>query len=354
MDEILQILQDGVIGKLPSDDGWQKLIEWELADQQRAAAFKISPKTVLEQLDQRLHQLQSLRKFKEKLPLPFANQPTADLILPLWRIWLPLALHLADIKKALRRPLIQGILGGQGTGKTTLAAILKVILEQLNCKTLCLSLDDLYKTYEERCSLRKQDPRLIWRGPPGTHDVDMGVAVLEQLRSQQPVAVPRFDKSACGGEGDRTDSESVTDVDVVLFEGWFVGVRPINPDAFNLAPPPIATEAEQTFARDMNVNLQQYCKLWEMLDRLIVLYPSDYRLSQQWRRQAEQQMRATGKSGMSNQKVNQFVEYFWKALHPELFIQPLLKQAEWVDLVIEVQPDHSLGAVYQPVKRGEG
>lgn len=348
MDEILKILQDGVIGKLPSSDEWQKLINWELADRQRAAAFVIIPETVLGQIEQRLQLLQSVLKVKAQLPLPFANQPVADLIFPLWRLWLPLALQLTDARRALNRPLIQGILGGQGTGKTTLAAILQITLKQLGYNTLCLSLDDLYKTYEERCYLRQQDPRLIWRGPPGTHDVDMGITVLKQLRSHQAAVIPRFDKSAWSGEGDRSTSEPVTAVDIVLFEGWFVGVRPINPEVFDFAPPPITSKAERVFARDMNVNLQEYCKLWEMLDRLILLYPCDYRFSQQWRGQAEQQMRASGKSGMSYQQVNQFVEYFWKALHPELFIQPLLNQAGSVDLVIEVQPDHSFGVVYKP------
>jgi len=37
----------------------------------------------------------------------------------------------------------QGILGGQGTGKTTLAAMLSLILGQLGYHTLSLSLDDL-------------------------------------------------------------------------------------------------------------------------------------------------------------------------------------------------------------------
>lgn len=346
MDEIIQIIQDSVVGQRPSSSEWQKLINWELLDQQRTTAFGISPETALEKIEQRLHLLRSVLNVK-KLPLPFADQSIAEIIPPLWRLWLPLAQQLVDIKQALQRPLIQGILGGQGTGKTTLAALLQIIFEHLSCSTLCLSLDDLYKTYEERCYLRQQDPRLVWRGPPGTHDINMGIAVLEQLRCQQSVAVPRFDKSAWGGEGDRTTPELVTGIDIVLFEGWFVGVRPINPDAFTLAPPPIVSEAERIFARDMNANLQEYHKLWEMLDRLILLYPLDYRLSQQWRRQAEQPRRATG-DGMSDQQIDRFVEYFWKALHPELFIQPLLKQSEWVDLVIEVQSDHSFGAVYKP------
>ncbi|MHC5720383.1 MAG: glycerate kinase, partial [Nostoc sp.] len=130
--------------------------------------------------------------------------------------------------------LIQGIFGGQGTGKTTMCKILSLILDQLGYRTLSLSLDDLYKTYSDRLLLTQQDPRLIWRGPPGTHDVDLGLKVLDQIRqSQSPVMVPCFDKSAYRGAGDRTTPEMVTGVDIVLFEGWFVGVRPIVPEAFN-------------------------------------------------------------------------------------------------------------------------
>jgi D-glycerate 3-kinase len=80
----------------------------------------------------------------------------------------------------------------------------------------------------------------------------------------------------------------------------------------------------------------------------MILYPTDYRLSQQWRRQAEQEMIATGKSGMTDAQVNEFVEYFWKALHPELFITPLTKNPNLVDLVIEINPDRTPGAVYRP------
>ena len=104
-----------------------------------------------------------------------------------------------------------------------------MILQQLGYRTLSLSLDDLYKTYSDRLVLKQQDPRLIWRGPPGTHDIDLGLNVLDQIRQcKSPVMVPRFDKSAYSGAGDRTTPEIVTDVDIVLFEGWFVGVRPID------------------------------------------------------------------------------------------------------------------------------
>lgn len=264
-------------------------------------------------------------------------------------LWLSLAKQLVSNYQQLGRPLIQGILGGQGTGKTTMCHALCGILKQLGYRTVSISLDDLYKTYDERLALKQKEPRLIWRGPPGTHDVELGLTLLRQIRERKsPVAVPRFDKSLHGGAGDRTIPDIVENVDIVLFEGWFVGVRPIDPTAFDTAPPPIITDEDKAFAHQMNNKLTDYLPLWEQLDNLILLYPKDYRLSLEWRKQAERQMIAAGKSGMSEKEVEQFVNYFWCSLHPELFINPLVKSPTFVDLVIEVKSDHSFGAVYQP------
>jgi glycerate kinase (EC 2.7.1.31) len=76
-------------------------------------------------------------------------------------------------------------------------------------------------------------------------------------------------------------------VDIVLFEGWFVGVEPIGDRQLNEflagAPFPILTEGDRQFARDMNAKLHDYLPLWQRLDKLIVLYPKDYRISGVWR-----------------------------------------------------------------------
>ncbi|MEH2026039.1 glycerate kinase [Nostoc sp.] len=326
-------------------ESWQQqAIESALADRLRAKAFGITPENVEEVIKERSHLLKSvLPAFSQFCQTTLQIEPK-EMLQVLWDLWLPLAIKLASHRQQLERPLIQGILGGQGTGKTTMCKILSLILNQLRYRTVSLSLDDLYKTYSDRLLLTQQDPRLIWRGPPGTHDIDLGLNVLDQIRqSQSPVMLPRFDKSAFGGAGDRTTSEIITGVDIVLFEGWFVGVRPINPNLFDTAPPPILTDADRAFARDMNLRLHDYLPLWERLDSLIVLYPTDYRCSLEWRKQAEQQMIAAGKSGMSNAEIEQFVNYFWRSLHPELFIKPLVIDATAIDLVIEIHADHSFG-----------
>ena len=264
------------------------------------------------------------------------------------RLWLPLGLQLAQARGELNRTLILGVLGGQGTGKSTLCKLLKLILGDLGLTVATLSIDDLYLTYQERQALRQEDPRLIWRGPPGTHNIDDGMRVIDLCLSQDDqveIALPRFDKSLHNGAGDRLEPEVAAKPDILLFEGWFVGVRPINKSIFDNPPEPIITEEDKQFARKCNERLQAYVPLWDKLDRLVVLLPEDYRLSQQWRKEAEQKMKAQGKTGKSDAEIEEFVEYFWKALHPELFIQPLTKTA---DLVVEITSDRSLGAIYYP------
>lgn len=336
------------LSEILTTDTWQKKArEAALADTFRAQAFGIAPENVDEAIQVRSQLLKSVfPAFSEFCQTTLQVQPQQMLHI-LWDLWLPLAIKIASQRQKLGHPLIQGILGVQGTGKTTMSKALTLILQELGYRTLNLSLDDLYKTYRDRLVLTQQDPRLIWRGPPGTHDIDIGLNLLDQIhQSQSQIIVPRFDKSAYNGAGDRTNPEIVTDVDILLFEGWFVGVRPINPQDFNTAPPPILTDQDRSFARDMNRQLENYLPLWERLDSLIVLYPTDYRCSLIWRKQAEQQMIATGKSGMSESEIEQFVNYFWRSLHPELFIKPLVKSAKLVDLVIEINRDRSFGKIY--------
>ena len=270
------------------------------------------------------------------------DQQTLDY---LSKLWLPLALEFATVRQKLDRTLILGILGGQGTGKTTLCLILKFILNILDFSVANLSLDDLYLTYDERQKLQQQDPRLVWRGPPGTHDVNLGLQVIEQcLQSNAAtITIPRFDKSAFNGSGDRTMPETITKPDILFFEGWFVGVKSIAESAFNNPPAPIVTPEDIKFAKDNNRRLQAYLPLWAKLDRLLILQPEDYRLSKQWRKNAEHKMIAAGKTGMDDEECDRFVEYFWQALHPKLFIQPLLDTA---DLVVEIRRDRSLGKIY--------
>ena len=335
---------------LTTDTSWQVLAQAAaLADPLRAKVFNVTSDHVAEIMENRGDLLKLVfPDFSQFCQTSLKTDPQGMLQV-LWDVWLPLGMKIAAQHQESGKPFIQGILGAQGTGKTTMSHILGLILQHLGYRTLSFSLDDLYKTYSDRLALMQQDSRLVWRGPPGTHDIHLGLSLLDQIhQSKSPVIVPRFDKSAHGGAGDRTTSEIITNpIDIVLFEGWFVGVKPIPPQALLTPPPPILTDADRQFASDMNHQLKSYLPLWEKLDSLIVLYPTDYRYSLAWRKQAERQMIDAGKSGMSDAEIEEFVNYFWRSLHPELFINPLVKSSA-VNLVIEINADHSFGKFRSP------
>jgi D-glycerate 3-kinase len=339
---MIPILKRWSSGEQPTTSELQQLLAWELADERRANAFGINS---LDRIEARSQLFLAVYDKVMRIGLGQSDR----ILMTFWQLWLPLAMELAEERSKLERPLIQGILGGQGTGKSTLAEVSRLILGHLGYETVGISIDDLYKTHTEREKLKQQDERLEWRGPPGTHDIDIGIELLDRIRDRQfPVEVPRFDKSAYNGDGDRGKSERIDRIDIVLFEGWFVGARPVEENAFENPPEPIVTAKHRKFARDSNERLKDYLPLWERLDRLIVLYPNDYRLSKQWRKEAEHKMKASGKEGMSDEQIDRFVEYFWRSLHPELFIIPLTKNPQLVNIAIEIDAEHCPSKIYRP------
>ncbi len=348
-------------GHPPSASDRQQIIDWEL-EPNRAAAWQTSPDSVVHAIETKAALLQALYRQTSAQQTSAQQTPDStmplpgdwtDWMMPLWTVWLPLAQWLDRKQREAGIPWVQGILGGQGTGKTTLTKILCLILGQLGHQTAALSIDDLYLTYAQRCELKAQDPRLIWRGPPGTHDIELGQRTLGRLKNAAAdgqVTLPQFDKSLHQGEGDRTDPLTIPAPTIVLFEGWFVGAQPIDDRIFSderSLPDPINTAADRQFARDSNRRLQSYVPLWNCLDSLLVLYPNDYRQSQAWRQQAEQQMKTQGRAGLPDSQIAAFVTYFWQALHPELFITPAIHSPA-TSLVVKIEPNHSPSAVYAP------
>src|SRR3954470_21426854 len=110
--------------------------------------------------------------------------------------WSPLASSLAhDFVAANRWPRTIAISGAQGSGKTTLAALLTQRLIERGVAAVACSLDDFYYPRATRIKLaRSVHPLLVTRGVPGTHDVGLCMQVLDDV-VRRTTALPRFDKS---------------------------------------------------------------------------------------------------------------------------------------------------------------
>ena len=117
--------------------------------------------------------------------------------------------------------------GGQGTGKSTISNILKIILKQAyNLETVIFSIDDFYKTFRERKEMSKKINSLFFtRGVPGTHDTKMLYQCIKNLKDNKfkKLTIPKFDKSIDNRSSKNKWLKVKKKPNIVIFEGWCVG-----------------------------------------------------------------------------------------------------------------------------------
>jgi len=211
----------------------------------------------------------------------------SSLIFETFELYIPIAIYIANrsnnLKTAKNRAAVFGINGGQGSGKTTINAFLQIILKNgLGLRTAGFSIDDVYKTYTERQTMAsKVHPLFAIRSVAGTHDTALAIETISSLsrsKNNQTVSIPKFNKMAKGGEGDRLPRNAWDTIegplDVVIFEGWFVGARP-QPAEMLLNPINQREENEDPDAiwrKKVNSLLaDEYQELFNMLDDLLVI-----------------------------------------------------------------------------------
>jgi D-glycerate 3-kinase len=186
-------------------------------------------------------------------------------------------------------PVFVALQGPQGSGKTSVAERVKEMLSEDNedhapYRVATLSIDDLYLPHAQLnalASAHPDNPFLRGRGPPGTHDIQLGLSLLRSLKDinrsrADNIRIPRFDKSLFDGEGDRLPESEWTPVkaplDVVLLEGWCVGFYPqsrqyIEARMNEVSPVLNATPAYSLeHVRDMNQRTAEYIELWDLFD----------------------------------------------------------------------------------------
>lgn len=184
-------------------------------------------------------------------------------------------------------PLFVAVQGPQGSGKSYLTELVKNQLSAAphSLNVAVLSLDDIYLPHSGLVELAQSNPlNPLWqgRGQPGTHDLSLGLQTLAALRDgNDPVELPRFDKSLFSGEGDRLPKDGTgpiirPPVDIIIFEGWFTGFYPISPEELESRWAGIWTieraklgMGDEEYGRKadiaaVNEKLRQYIALWQL------------------------------------------------------------------------------------------
>ena len=203
---------------------------------------------------------------------------------------------LAQRAKAANTAPLVGFSGCQGSGKSTLVALMaKVMREVHGVSTVVLSLDDFYLTKAARAALAESiHPLFATRGVPGTHDLallDETIAALRQPSGAVPV--PAFDKAL----DDRTEMVHWRQVSapaqLIFLEGWCVGLSPQQES--ELEAPINLMEAEQDpsllWRREVNRQLAtEYADVFGELDALLLLQAPSFDAVFEWRWQQEQRL----------------------------------------------------------------
>lgn len=243
-------------------------------------------------------------------------------------------------------PLIVGLQGGQGTGKSTLTATLAGVLAALGLEVVSFSIDDFYLSYADRRALSAANPAnpfyQIPRGLPGTHRVGRLLDVLRDLRGRKPVRLPVFHKWLHDAWGDIATEERVVPAapDLVLFEGWCLGMPEASPQelagiagrhGIDLA----GLDPDLRASASVLERVREYQPLWDALDVLVMLRPDDKDLHKTWRFEKERAMRSQKGAGMSREQIDRYVDLYLP------FTYLCYERAE-PDVVISVNAGHEL------------
>ena len=218
-------------------------------------------------------------------------------------------------KGPLERPPLIGIVGAQGSGKTTLA---RAAAETFGAAQI--SIDDVYLTRARREAMAEDvHPLFLTRGPPGTHDLrllDRLIKSLDAARPDDKVLIPEFDK-----RGD--DRRPIRDWRIfsgrpraILIDAWCLGavaedeaalVEPINALERQGDPDGVWRRAVNGFAAGA------YAEFAARFDAVLFLEAPGFEVVLDWRSQQEADLLGVSPARLpvaERQRLAGFIQYF--------------------------------------------
>ena len=158
------------------------------------------------------------------------SEPFRDKIGQLKKFYLPISTQIYRSFIKNKKTIVIGLTGGQGSGKSTISNILKIIFQVgFGLKTTIFSIDDFYKTLSERKKMSLNvNPLFLTRGVPGTHDTRLLFNCIQKLKNSKfkKYYIPKFDKSIDNRLSKNKWQRIEKKPEIVIFEGWCVGAEP--------------------------------------------------------------------------------------------------------------------------------
>ena len=236
------------------------------------------------------------------------------------KTYIPMSFWIENKYKKKGRTLFLGFSGGQGSGKTTTAGILKIILKKFFKREIHVSsIDDFYKTLDDRNKMsNKIHPLFKIRGVPGTHDINLVKNFFNFIKKKKfkKIKLPKFEKAT----DDRLKKKYWFYIkkkpEIVILEGWCVGAKP---QLNSLIKKPINIlekykDKDLTWRKYVNEKLKkEYRKLFEMIDHFIFIKIPSFDMVLKWRFIQENKLRKVSylkKKIMSYNEIKRFIMFY--------------------------------------------
>ena len=243
---------------------------------------------------------------------------------------------------------ILGIQGGQGTGKSTVAALLTLLLRSKGIRVAQLSLDDFYLSKTDRLDLAKNvHPLLSSRGVPGTHNTQlMGETLnrLQQLEMGENLVLPSFDKSKDDLSEQPFLPEVEGPIDLIILEGWFVGLTPESESALQAPINDLEANEDPDCSWRIYVNQKlatEYQELFQHISLLVTLQAPDFKQIIHWRTLQEDKLKARSAENtdgiMDLLELKRFVQHFERLTRHGLATMP-----STADITYQLDSNHRI------------
>jgi len=275
------------------------------------------------------------------------DKSTESKILSLKKIYIPISFWIENKYKEKGKTLFLGFSGGQGSGKTTVVKILKIILKKFFKRKIHVSsIDDFYKTLKDRNKMSyTAHPLFKTRGVPGTHDINLIKKFFYFIKRKnfRKTKLPKFDKSI----DDRLKKKYWFNVkerpEIVILEGWCVGAQP-QPNSLIKKPINILEKYEDQdliWRKHVNEKLKrEYKKLFAMIDCYIFMKIPNFNMVFKWRLLQENKLREVlgyKKKIMSYNEIKRFIMFYQR-----ITLQMVRDLSKSASIVMPLNKNHEI------------
>jgi len=264
---------------------------------------------------------------------------------------IPISFWIAK-KTNKKKPMIIGLAGGQGTGKTTITSILSLILKKyFKLNVFKISIDDFYKTRSEREKLsKKKHPLLMIRGVPGTHDYRIIYDFFKKIKNKKFISLrlPKFDKS----KDDRCHKKLWYKInsrpDVIILEGWCVGAKAQKKSQLANSINSLEKTKDQNLVWRKYVNIQlktRYKNLFKQINEIIYLKANNFKVLQQWRIKQENKLRISAKNKKNTKIMNKSDIINFMQTYQRI-TQNMFKNApKYASIIMKLNSNHQINSI---------